>query len=215
VLEDRDASLDAFAGVDERVLEGRKVVVALVDDATIAELHERYLDVAEPTDVLSFPHGEIVASGDTARRDFRITSIGFVFQDFELLDYLSVFDNIVHPYRITGALKLDRKVRERARELAGKMGIGGYLERHPDDLSQGERQRAAICRALLPHPKLILADEATGNLDPENKERILDLLFAAVEEHGASLLAVTHDHELLPRFDRVVDFHDFRGTGGE
>jgi putative ABC transport system ATP-binding protein len=153
---------------------------------------------------------EVSALGDTARRDFRITSVGFVFQDFELLDYLSVLDNIVHPYRITGALKLDRKVRERARELAGKMGIGGYLDRHPDDLSQGERQRAAICRALLPHPKLILADEATGNLDPENKERILDLLFAAVGEHGASLLAVTHDHELLPRFDRVVDFHDFR-----
>jgi putative ABC transport system ATP-binding protein len=153
---------------------------------------------------------EVSALGDTARRDFRITSVGFVFQDFELLDYLSVLDNIVHPYRITGALKLDRKVRERARELADKMGIGGYLDRHPDDLSQGERQRAAICRALLPHPKLILADEATGNLDPENKERILDLLFAAVGEHGASLLAVTHDHELLPRFDRVVDFHDFR-----
>lgn len=158
---------------------------------------------------------EVNALGDTARRDFRITSVGFVFQDFELLDYLSVLDNIVHPYRITGALKLDRKVRERGRELAGKMGIAGYLDRHPDDLSQGERQRAAICRALLPHPKLILADEATGNLDPENKERILDLLFAAVGEHGASLLAVTHDHELLPRFDRVVDFHDFRRAGGD
>jgi putative ABC transport system ATP-binding protein len=152
----------------------------------------------------------VSALGDAARRDHRITSVGFVFQDFELLDYLSVFDNIVHPYRITGALRLDGPVRERARELAGKMGIGVYLDRHPDELSQGERQRAAICRALLPGPKLILADEATGNLDPVNKERILDLLFAAVEEHGASLLAVTHDHELLPRFDRVVDFHDFR-----
>ena len=157
---------------------------------------------------------DVSALGDAARRDFRITTVGFVFQDFELLDYLSVCDNIVHPYRITGALKLSGKVRERARELAGKMGIDGYLERHPDDLSQGERQRAAICRALLPHPKLILADEATGNLDPVNKERILDLLFAAVEEHGASLLAVTHDHELLPRFDRVVDFHDFRQAEG-
>jgi len=158
---------------------------------------------------------EVSALGDMARRDFRITSVGFVFQDFELLDYLSVLDNIVHPYRITGALKLNGRVRERARELADKMGIGGYLDRHPDDLSQGERQRAAICRALLPQPKLILADEATGNLDPENKERILDLLFAAVGEHGASLLAVTHDHELLPRFDRVVDFHDFRRAGGD
>ena len=97
--------------------------------------------------------------------------------------------------------------------LAEEMGIGDKLKRRANDLSQGEKQRAAICRALLPQPRLILADEATGNLDPENKTRILDLLFRAVEEHGTTLLAVTHDHELLKRFDRVVDFRDFRKTG--
>ena len=63
---------------------------------------------------------------------------------------------------------------------------------------------------MLPSPELILADEATGNLDPENKNHILDLLFQSVREHAATLLAVTHDHELLPRFDRVVDFQSFR-----
>jgi len=150
------------------------------------------------------------ALADAGRRDFRITQIGFVFQDFELLDYLSVLDNILHPYRITRALKLTPEVRQRARELAGQMGIGDKLQRHAGDLSQGEKQRAAICRALLPQPKLILADEATGNLDPDNKLHILELLFEAVDQHGATLLAVTHDHELLPRFDRVVNFDDFR-----
>lgn len=148
---------------------------------------------------------------DAGRRDFRITQIGFVFQDFELLDYLSVLDNILHPYRITRALQLTPAVARRARELAEQMGIGDKLQRHAGDLSQGEKQRAAICRALLPQPKLILADEATGNLDPDNKLHILDLLFEAVDQHGATLLAVTHDHELLPRFDRVVDFNEFRG----
>lgn len=148
---------------------------------------------------------------DAGRRDFRITQIGFVFQDFELLDYLSVLDNILHPYRITRALQLTPAVGRRARELAEQMGIGDKLQRHAGDLSQGEKQRAAICRALLPQPKLILADEATGNLDPDNKLHILDLLFEAVDQHGATLLAVTHDHELLPRFDRVVDFNEFRG----
>ena len=147
---------------------------------------------------------------DVSRRDFRITSIGFVFQDFELLDYLNVFDNILHPYRITSALDLDKEVRERAISLAEDMGIGDKLNRKANDLSQGEKQRAAICRALLPKPKLILADEATGNLDPVNKTHILDLLFRSVEEHGATLLAVTHDHELLEHFDRVIDFQDFR-----
>ena len=150
---------------------------------------------------------------DARRRQFRITHIGFVFQDFELLDYLNVYDNILHPYRITKALNLDPPVRQRARMLAEEMGIGDKLKRRANDLSQGEKQRAAICRALLPQPRLILADEATGNLDPENKTRILDLLFQAVKEHGTTLLAVTHDHELLKRFDRVVDFRDFRKTG--
>ena len=147
---------------------------------------------------------------DARRRQFRITQIGFIFQDFELLDYLNVYDNILHPFRITKALQLDSDARERARMLAEEMGIGDKLKRRAGDLSQGEKQRAAICRALLPQPKLILADEATGNLDPENKTRILDLLFRAVQEHDTTLLAVTHDHELLNRFDRTVDFKNFR-----
>ncbi len=147
--------------------------------------------------------------GDARRRNFRIRNIGFVFQDFELLDYLNVLDNILHPYRITGTLRLDTGARQRAAVLADRMGIGDKLKRHANDLSQGERQRVAICRALLPGPKLLLADEATGNLDPRNKRRILDLLFDSADAHGTTLLAVTHDHELLPRFDRVVDFADF------
>jgi putative ABC transport system ATP-binding protein len=146
---------------------------------------------------------------DSRRRDYRITHMGFVFQDFELLDYLNVLDNILHPYRITGALKLDKSVKQRAALLAEEMGIGDKLKRKANDLSQGEKQRAAICRALLPQPELVLADEATGNLDPDNKNRIMDLLFRSIEDHGATLLAVTHDHELLKRFDRVIDFKDF------
>ena len=147
---------------------------------------------------------------DARRRKFRITHIGFVFQDFELLDYLNVLDNILHPFRITSALKLDPAVRRRAVVLAEEMDIDDKLSRRANDLSHGEKQRAAICRALLPQPGLILADEATGNLDPDNKTRILDLLFHAVADHDTTLLAVTHDHELLDRFDRVVDFRDFR-----
>ncbi len=154
---------------------------------------------------------EVSSLTDDGRRDFRITNIGFVFQDFELLDYLNVLDNILHPYRITAALDLDGEVRERAVQLAEEMGIRDKLRRYPGNLSQGEKQRAAICRALLARPQLILADEATGNLDPDNRERILELLFESVEDHGTTLIAVTHDHELLPRFDRVVDFREFQG----
>ncbi|MGD9243694.1 MAG: ABC transporter ATP-binding protein [Desulfobacterales bacterium] len=155
---------------------------------------------------------EVNNLSDSSRRDFRITHIGFVFQDFELLDYLNVMDNILHPYRINSALKLNKEVRRRAVTLAEEMGIGDKLKRLSNDLSQGEKQRAAICRALLPLPKLILSDEATGNLDPANKIKILDLLFRSVENHGATLLAVTHDYELLKRFDRVIDFNDFKNA---
>ena len=129
-----------------------------------------------------------------------------------MLEYLNVIDNILHPYRISGALRLTRAVRERATTLADSMGIENKLRRPVTNLSQGEKQRVAICRALLPGPSLVLADEATGNLDPDNKEQILELLFRQVADHQATLLAVTHDHDLLPQFDRVVDFQAFRGT---
>lgn len=160
---------------------------------------------------IRFGDMEVTQLSDTARRDFRITNIGFVFQDFELLDYLNVQDNILHPYRITSALQLNRQVRDRAVALAQEMGIGDKLRRQSTELSHGEKQRTAICRALLPQPKLILADEATGNLDPANKIKILDLLFRSTAAHDATLLAVTHDHELLKRFDRVIDFQTFQG----
>lgn len=147
---------------------------------------------------------------DAARRAFRIANIGFIFQDFELLEYLHVLDNIVHSYRITNALTLDKAVLQRVGALAARMNITSTLKRKPQALSQGEKQRVAICRAMLPGPSLILADEATGNLDPENKIRILELLFESIADQDAALLAVTHDHDLLPRFDRVIDFRDFR-----
>ncbi len=162
--------------------------------------------------VVSVDHVKVSELNDTSRRDFRVANIGFVFQDFELLDYLNVLDNILHTYRITGALSLDKEVRSRAADLAIEMGIGDKLKRYANDLSHGEKQRVAICRALLPRPKLILSDEATGNLDPDNKMLILDLLFRSVEQHDATLLAVTHDHELLNRFDRVVDFINFQNN---
>lgn len=153
---------------------------------------------------------EISKLGDPARRAVRASQIGFVFQDFALLDYLSARENILYPYRITSGAKLDASARTRAASLATSCGLGDKLDRHPGALSQGEQQRVALCRALVMQPKLILADEATGNLDPENKSAILNLLFERTSEQGASLLAVTHDHDLLPRFDRIIDFAAFR-----
>jgi len=156
---------------------------------------------------------EVSALPDSERRRFRVTTVGLVFQEFELLEYLSVLDNILLPYRIHAALNLDATVRERAGALAERVGISDKLDRPPRRLSQGERQRVAVCRAVLTDPPLLLTDEPTGNLDPLNRERVLDILFDYVRESGTTLVSVTHDHEILPRFGRVVDFRDFHSFG--
>ena len=149
------------------------------------------------------------AMNDRARRRFRITRLGFIFQDLQLLDYLDMADNILHPYRINPALKLSPAVRQRMRQLAADIGLEHKLSQPVTALSQGERQRVAICRAVLTQPALVLADEPTASLDPDNKLKILDVLFRALDRESASLIAVTHDHDLLGRFDRVIDFSTY------
>jgi len=167
------------------------------------------------------PHsGQVTTNGyaiselhDAARRDFRIANIGLVFQEFELLEYLNVLDNILLPYRINRTLHLDTSVRERAEAIAERVGIGDKLARYANQLSQGEKQRVAVIRALVVQPPLLLADEPTGNLDPLNKERVLDILLQYATDNAATLVTVTHDHDILHRFQRVIDFKDFYAYG--
>ena len=166
-------------------------------------------------------HGTVEVNGalvsdlsDAGRRDFRIANIGLVFQRFELVDYLRVIDNIVLPYLINRSLTLTPAIKQEASELARSMELGDKLHRWINQLSQGEQQRVAICRALLTRPSLLLADEPTGSLDPANKRRILDILFQRSIDHGATLVAVTHDTGILDGFDRVVDFLQFQSESG-
>lgn len=155
--------------------------------------------------------GEITVDGlamhranDRQRRDLRLRRIGFVFQDFRLLEYLNVVQNILLPYRL-GALRRTPDAVVRANTLAADLGIEHLLRRSIDRLSHGERQRVAICRALVTSPACVLADEPTGNLDPVNKHAILDALLSASRKNNAAVLVVTHDHDLLESFDRVID----------
>ncbi len=153
---------------------------------------------------------DLTKCGEAARRNFRIVNIGLVFQEFELLDYLSVIDNILLAYRINNSLRMTAAVRARANKLATEIGLGELIDRRPGQLSHGERQRVAVCRALLPQPKLVLADEPTANLDPYNARHVLDMLEAYVADQQATLVTVTHDHDLLDRFDRVIDVSRYR-----
>ncbi len=148
---------------------------------------------------------EVTKLADSQRRNFRITNIGFVFQNFELIEYLNVLDNIILSYRINPSLSMSREVIDRAETISEQLGLGDKLKRNVGKLSQGEMQRVAICRAILNNPKIILADEPTGNLDPRNKEKIMEILFDYSSRENATLITVTHDHSLLKGFDEVLD----------
>jgi putative ABC transport system ATP-binding protein len=166
--------------------------------------------------VLPVEHGDIEVAGrhlaglnDAERRLFRLQSIGQVFQDFQLIDYLDVRDNVLLPCRIHPAVRPTPALRSRAGELLEAVGLSTMIHRPVTRLSQGERQRVAICRALLLSPAVVLADEPTGNLDAENAQRITHLLLSEAHRSGAQLVMVTHDASLLPMFDRTIPFAPF------
>lgn len=146
----------------------------------------------------------ISAFDDRARRRFRAREIGLVFQEFELLEYLDARENIILPFRLQPGRTDLRRARVLADELAEAVGIRDRLSQHPPTLSPGEKQRVAICRALITRPGLVLADEPTSSLDSGSGARVLDLFFGLVRERGATLLMLTHDPASLGRFDRVI-----------
>ena len=154
---------------------------------------------------------DMAALAPADRQDLRALKIGLVFQEFELLEYLDVLDNVLLPYRLTPVLELDGAARERASALLADVGLGDKRHRFPGQLSQGERQRVALCRALVTRPAVVLGDEPTGNLDAANRDHVIDSLLAYGRAHDAAVVVVTHDRELLPRFDRTVDVSRFGG----
>jgi putative ABC transport system ATP-binding protein len=155
--------------------------------------------------------GEMVVNQltDAQRRRFRIAQVGFVFQDFELIEYLSVAENIRLPFWINRMLRWNADAQRRLIQLAATTGLSDKLGRRPDQLSRGERQRVAVCRALLTRPGILLADEPTASLDPKTGSEIVDLLIEYASAEQALLLLVTHDVGLQSRFDRVVDISCF------
>ncbi len=145
---------------------------------------------------------------DRALRQFRLKRIGFVFQEFALLDYLNVRDNILLPCRL-GAEPMSPEARDRAEALARSVGLHRHLDRYPQKLSFGERQRVAICRAIVTSPSIVLADEPTGNLDGTTADEVISILDDCVQQSGATLIVVTHNLELTNRFDRTIDVSEF------
>jgi putative ABC transport system ATP-binding protein len=150
----------------------------------------------------------IAELGHEDRQDYRALKMGLVFQEFELLEYLSVLDNVLLPFRVSPVLKLNNEVIDNAKKLCSEIGLGDKLNRYPGHLSQGERQRVAVCRALVTNPVLLLCDEPTGNLDRVNRDHVIDMLFRYSETKAAPLIIVTHDQDLVGRFDMSFDMNE-------
>ena len=146
-------------------------------------------------------HGgtDLATLDDTQRALWRRAHVGFVFQAFHVLPHLDVAQNVALPLMLLG-----QSDPQRVQQMLGAVGLDGFGDRLPQQLSGGQLQRVAIARALVHRPALLLADEPTGNLDPGTAQRTLDLLLAQTREHGAALVLVTHSEAAAARADRVL-----------
>ncbi|RUO55899.1 ABC transporter ATP-binding protein [Pseudidiomarina homiensis] len=134
------------------------------------------------------------------RAKVRADKIGFIFQSFLLIPSLTALENVMLPAELAG----NKDAEKQARELLTKVGLGDRLTHYPNQLSGGEQQRVAIARAFVGTPKILFADEPTGNLDAATGHKVEDLLFQMNEESGTTLVMVTHDSELAERCQRVL-----------
>ena len=128
-------------------------------------------------------------------------TVGVVFQDYRLIDKMTVYENVAFAMRVVGAK--EKEIRERVPYVLELVGLEGKMSRHPNEMSGGEQQRLAIARALVNNPSTIIADEPTGNLDPERSFEIMALL-QEINNLGTTILVVTHDHKLVELFQKRV-----------
>ena len=142
----------------------------------------------------------VSALSDDQATEFRRRHIGFIFQSFHLLPHLTVAENVAVPLALTAA----RWQPKQALDLLDRLGLGHRRHAYPGTLSGGEAQRAAMARALIHNPPIVLADEPTGNLDPEHANSALQLLTDTIRERGTTMLMVTHSQHAAERADRIV-----------
>lgn len=157
------------------------------------------LDLASGGDV-SIDNVKLSDLDEEQRAKVRADKIGFIFQSFLLIPSLTALENVMLPAELAG----HKNAEQQARDLLTKVGLGERLTHYPNQLSGGEQQRVAIARAFIGTPKILFADEPTGNLDATTGHKVEDLLFQMNEESGTTLVMVTHDAELANRCQRVL-----------
>ncbi|MGK9169619.1 ABC transporter ATP-binding protein [Inquilinus limosus] len=202
-----ETRLDVLRGADLSLAEGQ--IVALVGPSGAGKstlLHIAGLLEQPDSGAISIAGQRCDGLGDGPRTALRRSAIGFVYQFHHLLPEFSAFENVVLPQMIAGRPRAE--ARKRGRELLARVGLAGRLEHRPAQLSGGEQQRVAIARALANAPKVLIADEPTGNLDHATAESVFEMLVEVVRSAGVGALIATHNLELAARMDRVVEMHD-------
>jgi len=202
----------ALRGLDLEVEEGEALAVVGPSGCGKSTLLQMLGALDRPT------HGEVRFAGQSLAeiRDlagFRAREIGFIFQSFHLIPTLTAVENVQVPMLECGGTRASR--RARAEMLLASVGLSERLNHRPNQLSGGERQRVAVARSLANRPRLLLADEPTGNLDSANAARIMDLLIEVHRQHGTAMVLVTHDTGVAARTGRVVRMLDGRIVSDE
>jgi putative ABC transport system ATP-binding protein len=147
---------------------------------------------------------EITGKSEDELAYFRRQSLGILFQNFHLVPSMTALENVALTLEIAEAGKPWRELRDRAAAALSEVGLSERLTHLPNALSGGEQQRVGLARALVAQPKLLLADEPTGNLDQETGERVIEMMFKLARERGTSILLITHDPDLAHRADRLL-----------
>ncbi|MBO9454595.1 ABC transporter ATP-binding protein [Paracoccus sp. R12_1] len=200
---DGPAPVEVLHGLDLTVARGE--VVALVAPSGAGKstlLHIAGLLDTPDSGRVVLNGRDMTGLGDKARTQARRRELGFVYQFHHLLPEFTAAENIVLP-QLANAVPA-RQARLRAADLLDRVGLGPRADHRPAELSGGEQQRVAFCRALANSPALLLADEPTGNLDPETSDRVFGVLMGLVRDTGLSALIATHNHDLAARMDRVI-----------
>ncbi|MGI9169669.1 MAG: ABC transporter ATP-binding protein [Caulobacteraceae bacterium] len=208
-----EKTLEVLAGVDLSVAAGE--IVGLVGPSGSGKsslLHAAGL-LEHPTAGQILVEGQDCGSlDDRARTRIRLEAIGFVYQFHHLLAELTALDNVALPAMIAGMGR--REARRRAEALLGQLGLAGRLRHQPAQLSGGEQQRVAVARALTNAPRLLLADEPTGNLDPATSRAVFQNLRDLVRSTGVAALVATHNLDIARHMDRVLALKDGRLAPG-
>ncbi|MEM7049797.1 MAG: ABC transporter ATP-binding protein [Acidobacteriota bacterium] len=207
VFREGDNQREVLAGIDLEVEAGEMVAILGRSGCGKSTLLNLIGGLDQPSAGEVWVAGQSIGALDEARRTlYRRHQVGFVFQFFNLIPTLTAEENLWLPLELRGTARSEQ--RHRAAGLLERVGLGDRAGTFPDRLSGGERQRLAVARGLIHDPILVLADEPTGNLDPETGTHILDLMVELTRQRGKTLLVATHSDAVAQRSDRILQFRD-------